>query len=174
MHSAAGNVAPGSYVWAYGIRNSFGLAFDPVTGRLWETENGPSCNDELNWLRWNRNHGWGPRQTCATPPAPPSNTNQDGPNPVLPALWYGTPIAPTGVAFCRGCGLGSASEGRLFFGAWNNGQLRRVTLDSFRRSAVSQSVVYDHAGRILSLEVAPGGAIYLSDHGGIYRLAFSP
>ena len=31
--------------WASGIRNSFGLAFDPVTGNLWETENGPECTD---------------------------------------------------------------------------------------------------------------------------------
>ena len=35
----------GDRIYAYGIRNSFGMAFDPLTGRLWETENGPTCND---------------------------------------------------------------------------------------------------------------------------------
>ena len=38
----------GSRIWAYGIRNSIGFAFDPRNGRLWESENGPGCNDEVN------------------------------------------------------------------------------------------------------------------------------
>ena len=33
---------------AYGIRNSFGIDFDPVTGKLWDTENGPYYGDEIN------------------------------------------------------------------------------------------------------------------------------
>src|SRR4029434_4236693 len=36
----------GDRVWVYGIRNSFGFAFDPQTDDLWETDNGPSCHDE--------------------------------------------------------------------------------------------------------------------------------
>ena len=35
------------YYFAYGIRNSFGMAFDPVTGYLWDTENGPDWFDEI-------------------------------------------------------------------------------------------------------------------------------
>ena len=34
--------------FAYGIRNSFGMDFDPVTGNLWDTENGPQYGDEIN------------------------------------------------------------------------------------------------------------------------------
>jgi glucose/arabinose dehydrogenase len=71
---APGNPFPGKRVFAYGIRNSFGFDFDPQTGRLWETENGPSCNDELNRIVAGRNYGWGPHQTCSTPPDPPRNT----------------------------------------------------------------------------------------------------
>lgn len=166
----AGNVTPGSYIWAYGLRNSIGFGFDPETGRLWQTDNGPTCNDEVNWIRWNRNYAWGPSQTCETPPEPPVNTNQDGPDPIMPKLWYAESIAPTGLAFCSGCSLGTASEGRFFFGAWNTRELRRVKLDAKRRSPVWEAVVYTHSGRILSIETAPGGALYLSDHGGIYKL----
>ncbi len=36
-----------SRIYARGFRNSFGMGFDPRTGRLWETDNGPECNDEL-------------------------------------------------------------------------------------------------------------------------------
>jgi len=164
------NPIPGNYMWAYGIRNSFGFAFDPVTGRLWETENGPECNDELNVIRKAGNYGWGASGTCSTPPAPPKNTNQDGPSPILPRRWYTPQIAPTGAAFCSGCGLGSTSEGALFFGTFNTNQIRRVTLDASRSGVASETVVYTHPSPILSVQAAPGGTLYFSDPGGIYKL----
>src|SRR5262245_15607184 len=45
-------------VYAYGIRNSFGIAFDPVSGNLWETENGDDSFDEINLVRRGFNSGW--------------------------------------------------------------------------------------------------------------------
>ena len=161
----------GNYVWAYGIRNSFGLGFDPFTGRLWQTENGPECNDELNRIDKGHNFGWGPSWTCSTPPPPPKNTNQDGPSPVKPQRWYTPPIAPTGIAFCRTCGLGAESEGDLFFGAWKTGHIRRVNLGQQRSQVAAEEVVYDHPDGILSVERARTGALYFSDRSGIYRLA---
>jgi aldose sugar dehydrogenase len=47
-----------SKYYAYGIRNSFGLDFDPLTGNLWDTENGPSSFDEVNLVRPGFNSGW--------------------------------------------------------------------------------------------------------------------
>jgi len=47
-----------SRYYAYGIRNSFGLAFDPVTGNLWDTENGEFHYDEINLVRPGFNSGW--------------------------------------------------------------------------------------------------------------------
>ena len=44
--------------FAYGIRNSFGIAFDPITGNLWDTENGPSFGDEINLVESGFNSGW--------------------------------------------------------------------------------------------------------------------
>ena len=64
-------------MFAYGIRNSFGFAFDPDTGDLWETENGPGCNDEVNRIVAGENYGWGPSESCP-------NTNNSGPSPRLP------------------------------------------------------------------------------------------
>jgi aldose sugar dehydrogenase len=43
-----GNSYPLNMFFAYGIRNSFGLGFDPVKGNLWATENGLFCCDEIN------------------------------------------------------------------------------------------------------------------------------
>lgn len=45
-------------VYAYGIRNSFGLAIDPFTGKLWESENGDDAMDELNVINKGHNGGW--------------------------------------------------------------------------------------------------------------------
>jgi glucose/arabinose dehydrogenase len=44
--------------FAYGIRNSFGMDFDPITGNLWDTENGPSFGDEINLVFPGFNSGW--------------------------------------------------------------------------------------------------------------------
>jgi len=158
----------GNRIFSYGLRNSFGFAFDPRTGRLWESENGPECNDELNRIRKGRNYGWGPHETCGG--RSPRDTNRDGPRPVLPKLWYTPTIAPTGVTFCRGCGLGAKSRGRLFFGAFNTGQIRRVRLNARRTGVRGQHVVYTNGSGILSMERAPGGRVYFSDGSAIYRL----
>lgn len=157
-----------SRVFAYGIRNSFGMAFDPVTGRLWETENGPACNDELNLIRAGDNYGWGPSESCDG--KAPRNTNRDGPRPVLPIRWYTPTIAPTGIAFCDGCALGTTSEGAFFFGAYNTGDVRRVTLNDTRSGIDAQQVVYTHPRAVLAIEAGPDGALYLSDADAIYRL----
>ena len=157
-----------SRIFAYGIRNSFGFAFDPRTGDLWESENGPECNDELNRIRRGRNYGWGPNETCDG--TAPRNTNRDGLRPVLPKEWWTPVIAPTGVAFCERCGLGARSRGRLFMADWNGGRLRRLALSADRTWVRGQRVVYDHGSGIFSLEVGPAGDLYLSDGSGIYLL----
>src|SRR5205085_12193942 len=45
-------------VFAYGIRNSFGMAVDPRTGNLWESENGDDSFDEINRIDPGHNGGW--------------------------------------------------------------------------------------------------------------------
>ncbi len=166
---APGNPFSSSRIWSYGHRNSFGMAFDPVTGRLWETENGPECNDELNRIVKGGNFGWGPNETCDG--QAPENTNNSGPTPrILPKRFYTPTIAPTGIVFCHGCGLGSGSRDRLFFGAYNTSEIRRVTLTSSRLGVASQEVVFTNDEGVLSMERGPKGGIYFSDPNGIFKL----
>jgi aldose sugar dehydrogenase len=155
-------------LFAFGIRNSFGFAFDPRTDSLWETENGPNCNDEVNRILPGRNYGWGPNQTCGGDA--PENTNQDGPNPVLPDLFYRSTIGITGIAFCEGCRLGTASEGTAFFGAINNGEITRISFNGARTAITGDVVVLDHGRGTISFEVSPNGRIYFSDFEGIHKL----
>jgi glucose/arabinose dehydrogenase len=44
--------------YAYGIKNSFGFDFDPVTKKMWESENGPTFGDEINLVEPGFNSGW--------------------------------------------------------------------------------------------------------------------
>jgi glucose/arabinose dehydrogenase len=156
----------GTRVWAYGIRNSIGFAFDPANGRLWESENGPSCNDEINRIVRGGNHGWGPSQNCP-------NTNNSGPTPrVLPKHVFSDTVGLTGLAFCDACGLGAGYDGDLFVGAVNDGRIRRFDLNASRSGFdAGPLLVLDRAGPVLSLEVGPNRRIFFSDFGAVYRLA---
>ena len=165
------NPIAGSRIYAFGIRNSYGFAFDPQTGRLWESENGPECLDEMNLIVAGGNFGWGPNENCADAPG---NTNNSGPMPrYLPKLWFVSTIGITGAAFCQDCGLTDQAEGQLFFGCVNDGVLRRVALNAARNDVSGDSVqVLDSPnGAIYSMETGPDGRIYFSDFQGIYRLA---
>lgn len=163
------NPFKGSLIYSYGHRNSFGLAFDPKTHDLWETENGPECNDELNRIIPGRNYGWGPSENCQG--QAPQDTNGDGPNPVLPQLWYAQTIGPTGIAFCDGCHLGTAREGDLFFGAFDTGDIHEVKLNGDRTKAVADTTPFNHGNLVLSIERGPDGSLYFSDGVGIFKLA---
>ena len=164
--SVAANNPFGKRIWAYGIRNSIGFAFDPRNGRLWESENGPSCNDEINRIVRGGNHGWGPSESCP-------NTNNSGPTPrILPKYTFVSTVGLTGLAFCDACGLGAGFDGDLLVGAVNDGNIRRFDLNATRTGFdAGPLLVSDRPGPVLSLEVGPNGRIYFSDFGAIYRLA---
>jgi glucose/arabinose dehydrogenase len=53
-----GDNYPLNLYYAYGIRNSFGFTFDPVTGNMWDSENGPDYGDEINLVEPGFNSGW--------------------------------------------------------------------------------------------------------------------
>ena len=157
------NPIPGSKAYSYGHRNSFGFTFDPLTDDPWQTENGPGCEDEINHIRPGRNYGWGGGSNCP-------GTSTSGSNPIQPEKKYTPTIAPTGAAFCDGCGLGSAAEDDLFFGAWNDGKIRRLILNNARNGIVGQTVPFTNPQGVIAVEAAPDGRIFFSDPFGIYRL----
>ena len=159
----ASNPFGGSKAWSYGHRNSFGFAFDPETGNLWQTENGPECEDEINLVVKGGNYGWGGGSNCP-------GTSTEGPGPRDPERAYTPVIAPTGAAFCDGCKLGGATQGTLLFGSVGERKIRRLTLDAQRDDVAGEAVIYSHGRFILALIAAPDGRVYFSDPYGIYRL----
>jgi glucose/arabinose dehydrogenase len=158
----------GTRVWSYGHRNSFGSAFDPRTGRLWESENGPACNDEINLVVKGGNYAWGPHQACGSLPAP-KDTNRDGPSPRrMPAHWFVTTLGVTGLAFCDACGLGL--NGRALMGDVNTGSIRIVTLTTGRRGIARVRVGLRAGTPVYSIETDARGRIFFSGPTGIWRL----
>ena len=164
------NPISGKRIFAYGIRNSFGFDFDPANGRLWLTDNGPTCNDEVNRIVGGGNYGWGPDATCSTPPSGPSNTNQDGPSPRLPLRFYADPVGITGAVFCDDCGI-DGLDGKLLTGAVNNGNIRVLTLNGDRTGVSADRLLIDHRAGVISMESRPGRPVYFSTSTGIFRLA---
>lgn len=162
-----------SFVFSFGHRNSYGFTFDPFdtdssTVEVWQTENGPECNDEINFVQAGNNYGWGVDQACP-------NTNNTGENPVRPVYKWSDTIAVTGAVFCQTCDLGTAVRQQLVVGAYNTGTLLLATLNAARNDITEVNDLYSHGSGgyetgILGVEAGPHGRIYFSDSSGIYRL----
>ena len=171
---APGNNILGHRIFVRGFRNSLGMNFDPDTGKLWETENGPECNDEINQFANGENGGWGPMENCEG--TSPDDTNNSGPAPrTLPLWWTVTTIAPTGMAFCpeAGCNL-PGYEGHMFFGDYNQSIIHDVTLTPDRLGVASVTDAVDWDSPIFTMQRNPvNGSIYFSDVAGIYELVSS-
>jgi glucose/arabinose dehydrogenase len=45
-------------IWAYGLRNAIGLAFNPADGNSWEQEHGPMGGGDINIIKKGGNYGW--------------------------------------------------------------------------------------------------------------------
>jgi hypothetical protein len=134
-------------VFGYGVRNSFGMDFDPLTGFLWTQENGDDAFDEINRVTAGFNGGWiqlmGPSSRVAEfkqietsrsgglqqlrwPPERIADTPAEAlarlhvvPNSVYrePEFSWKYAIAPAAVGFVPNGSLGPATRGRLLVGA---------------------------------------------------------
>jgi aldose sugar dehydrogenase len=169
--AAVGN--PNRRIWSFGHRNSFGFTFDPKTGRLWETENGPQCNDEINLIVRGGNFGWGANENCNG--TSPGDTNNSGRKPRhLPKTYFANTIGITGAAFCISCGLGAGLNGDLVFGDVNNGVIRAINMNVTRAGFLTgPRVLLTAPTGVHSLEIGPNHRIYFSGPNGIYRLALA-
>jgi aldose sugar dehydrogenase len=137
-------------VWSRGHRNPFGLTHKSGTGRLYETENGPNCDDELNIIRKGRNYGWGPGYTCGTAGV--------GPNPKRPLRRWTPPIVPTDPWFYKGR-MGRLS-GDLFVGDFSAGRLRRFHLNRTGTRVKWGRTIFNASEGIVDVAKGPGGWLY--------------
>ncbi len=154
-------------IWSYGHRNPQGLAFDPLTGTLWETEHGPQGGDELNRIQPTNNYGWpvigyGVNYGGATIHGA---TAAEG---LTQPVHYWVPsIATSGLMIYTGDAF-PAWQGNIFSGGMAGLQLARLTLDESRQQVVAEETLLSGLGRIRDVRQGPDGFIYLAleDRGG--------
>jgi glucose/arabinose dehydrogenase len=161
------NIAMHRY-YAYGIRNSFGITFDPVTGNLWQTENGPNVYDEINLVKRGFNSGW----TQVMGPLsgnPGVNIDQlvnfPGSHYANPVFSWKNPIAVTDIGFMKSSVLGEKYKNNIFVGDYNNGNLyyfevnstrTGIKLDTSQQQAGLSSLVVDNDNQLSAVTFGSG------------------
>jgi glucose/arabinose dehydrogenase len=152
-------------IWAYGTRSQEGLAFDPRTGRLWETEHGPRGGDELNIIEKGKNYGWPVIVHGIDYPGTAIGegiTHKDGME--EPVYYWDPVIAPSGLAFYTGT-LFPQWKNSVFVGGLRGAILDRLTLANDKVVA-EEPLLTDLHARIRDVRVGPDGAVYvLTDSG---------
>ena len=149
-NSPLGDTYPLNLYYAYGIRNSFGMDFDPVTGKLWDTENGPNYGDEINLVEPGFNSGWARVQGIWSPNGAIESENAGAIN-LHPSnlvdfegkgkyrapefIWFQT-VAPTALKFLNSTKLGKQYQNDMFVGDYNNGNLYHFKLNQNRTGLV--------------------------------------
>ena len=146
------NPFPGSPVYSLGHRNPQGLAWHPQTGQLFETEHGPSANDEVNIVQAGKNYGW------------PQVGELRDPRFVDPVLWSRQETwAPAGAAFYDGDRL-PFWRGSLLFAALRGEHLHRVILrpPDFTSVERDEELLSGQYGRLRDVVVGPDGLLYIA------------
>ena len=193
-----GDETPLSLYYAYGIRNSFGINFDPVTGNLWDTENGPGESDEVNLVEPGFNSGWAQVQGMSASSS--NNNDQDFNSGNLvdfdgrgtysePEFEWRTTLGPTALLFLHSDRLGSQYQNDIFIGSIVTGNIYRFDLNEDRtqlilageledkiaetRETGTEDIVFGEGfAGISDLEVGPDGYLYVVSlgQGKIFRI----
>lgn len=186
-----GSQYPLNLYYAYGIKNSFGIVFDPITNNLWDTENGPQFGDEINFVEPGFNSGWEKVQGIWKLN---ETREKDGLFEELsdsiefvdfdgnghysdPEFVWDKPVAPTALVFLNSDKLGKDYENDMFVGSAKKGTLYHFKLDEDRKSLYLEGDLADlvldkkddtdiikfgeNFGIITDLDVGPDGYLYI-------------
>jgi glucose/arabinose dehydrogenase len=194
-----GNEDPLNKYYAYGIRNSFGIDFDPITGNLWDTENGPGFGDEINLVEpgfnsgWNRVQGIWEREDYFGGPVAPGEPDDlidfDGKGEYsTPEFMWNQTVGVTSIKFFDSDKLGKEYQDDMFIGDFSNGNLYHFDLSEDRNQLVLNGPLKDRIANnqdelqkailghgfygITDIEVGPDGYLYVLSYAGkIFRIS---
>jgi glucose/arabinose dehydrogenase len=191
-----GDEDPLNKYYAYGIRNSFGIDFDPVTGNLWDTENGPNYGDEINLVKPGFNGGWSKVQGFWKPDVEDRGEEDLDPDDLVdfggegeyspPKFVWNATVAPTALKFFNSDKFGEEYENDMFVGDVNNGNLYHFDLNNDRTELELNNPLDDKVvdnreelvpiifakgfNGIVDLQVGPDGYLYVLSNGSIFRI----
>ena len=165
-------------IFTLGHRNGHGLAVNPETGDIWETEQGPSGGDELNILRPGRNYGWpvvsfGRDYWGTRISARPSRVGMED-----PAVVWLPSIGVTGMTFYtadrfphwkRNVFVAGLREG----GVPRTGQIQRIVFNERWEELRREPMLMELKQRIRDVRQGPDGLLYVltaEDEGALLRI----
>ena len=177
--------------YAYGIRNTFGMDFDPITLKLWITENGVYSNDEINLVEPGFNGGW--KHVTGLAPSNFDYTelvtfNGSGKYSDPEFVWNNT-VSPTALLFFNSDKFGPDYKNDMFVGDYEFGRIYHFGLNSERDALLLngsladkiadndselQNIIFgEDFGVPTDLEIGPDGMLYVSSlrDGAIYRIS---
>jgi glucose/arabinose dehydrogenase len=185
-----GQNKPLNLYYAYGIRNSFGIAFDPLTGNLWDTENGPGFGDEINLVIPGFNSGWlkiqGFWPVFTYNPVPIkkgyfNHTSTDFAHELVdfdgkgtyrePKFAWNITVGPTALKFFNSTNFGPRYENDLFVGDINKGRIYHFDLSDNRTELVLKGDLKD---KIANSNKESRDAIFAGGIGGITDIQVGP
>jgi aldose sugar dehydrogenase len=179
---------PLNLYYAYGIRNSFGIDFDPITGNLWDTENGPGYGDEINLVEPGFNSGWGqvmglwergggdPREDESTvaPELPEGLVDFDGRGHYhSPHLTWLYTIGPTAIKFLDSDKYGIGYENDIFVGDVHAGNMYHFKLNQDRTGLILEPPLDDKVADT-DEESVSDSVLFATGFGGISDIEVSP
>ena len=174
--------------FAYGIRNSYGIDFDPVTRNLWDTEIGPTFGDEINLVEPGFNSGWNKIQGIW-------HTNGNSPGKVAldtrglytfnntghyrspQFTWFDPTTGPTSIIFLDSNKLGEKYLNELFVSGFHDGNIYNFKMSSNRTALLlkppladkvsdnkneTQGIIFAQGfGGVTDMKVGPDGFLYV-------------
>jgi glucose/arabinose dehydrogenase len=178
-----GESFPLNLYYAYGIRNSIAMDFDPVSGYLWDAEAGPDSSDELNLVVPGFNSGWNVYMGFSDEVNNQQLVDFDGRGIYMdPKFLWNSPETPTAIKFMNSTKLGSEYENDLFVMGYRLGHSNLATLHHFELNNArtellltgqladkvantfeedDNHIFVSNLGIVTDIEVGPDGNLYL-------------
>ena len=152
-------------IYSYGHRNTLGLMVHPVTGDLWNTENGPNGGDEINIVKAGKNYGW-PVVSMGRDYAGPWQGRFEKEGMEGPLVYWVPAIATSGLAVYTGDRF-PAWKNNAFVGALRvgeipgTGHLQRIVFNDKQEELRREIMLWDFHQRIRDVRQGPDGYLYL-------------
>lgn len=156
-----GNTAP-TTIFSYGHRNPQGLALNPTTGAIWQTEHGPQGGDEINIINKGANYGW-PFYSYGVNYGGSVISSGHTANGITEPIYHWTPsIGTCGMAFITSNKFRDW-KGNLLVSGLASKKLYRCTISN--NTVTNVSVLLENEGRVRNVQQAPDGSVYVSVEG---------
>ncbi|QJW90871.1 PQQ-dependent sugar dehydrogenase [Spirosoma taeanense] len=156
-----GNTTP-TTIFSYGHRNPQGLALNPFTGDLWETEHGPKGGDEVNIIQSAKNYGWPLVSYGINYDGTPISTSPTRDGIQAPVHTWTPSIGTCGLAFITSDKF-KDWKGNLVTGSLPLNYLSRCAISN--NKVVSEAKLLENQGRIRNVKQGPDGSLYVSIEG---------